>query len=62
MATPFVSGLIGLMKSIRPDLTHRQAFEILNATGVPTRDTENTGKLVQPAAAVALLLRQGEVN
>lgn len=59
MATPFVSGLIGVMKSLRPELTHRQAFDILNATGIPTRDTENTGKLVQPAAAVALLLRNG---
>lgn len=56
MATPYVSGLIGILKSLRPDLTHRQAFDILNATGIDTRDTENTGKLVQPAAAVRMLL------
>jgi thermitase len=59
MATPFVSGLLGLMKSIQPDLTAKEAFKILERTGIPTRNTGDTGKLIQPAAALTALL--GEV-
>ncbi len=56
MAAPYVSGLIGVMKSLRPELTHKQAFKILQRTGKATRDTKNTGRLIQPAAAVEALL------
>ena len=55
MSAPFVSGLLGLMKSIRPDLTNKEAFKILHNTGVNTKDTKNTGRLIQPAAAVKAL-------
>ncbi|RME97586.1 MAG: subtilisin [Bacteroidetes bacterium] len=58
MATPFVSGLLGLMKSIRPELTTREAYSILNRTGVATRNTAQTGKLIQPAAALSALLAE----
>ncbi|MEM6297164.1 MAG: S8 family serine peptidase [Bacteroidota bacterium] len=52
MATPYVSGLVGVMKSLNPDLDTEQVYEILNKTGVDTKDVENTGKLIQAAAAV----------
>jgi len=48
MATPYVAGLLGLMKSIKPNLTAQQAYEILNKTGKSTKATEQTGKLIQP--------------
>jgi thermitase len=62
MATPFVSGLLGLMKSIRPDLTAKEAYQILESTGITTRNTQETGKLIQPADAVASLLESAAAN
>lgn len=56
MATPYVSGLIGLMKSIHPKLTAREAYEILHKTGVETDRTNLTGKFIQPAAAIEDLI------
>jgi thermitase len=57
MATPYVSGLVGLMRSLKPDLTTKQAFEILNKTGIETKSKAETGKLIQPGAAVKFLLK-----
>lgn len=56
MATPYVAGLIGMMKSIRPALTTTEAWNILNETGSPTGSGNSTGKLIQPAAAIQKLL------
>lgn len=55
MAAPFVSGVIGLMKSIKPNLTTREAYELLNRTGKPTSAGASTGVLIQPAAALKAL-------
>ncbi|MEM1215672.1 MAG: S8 family serine peptidase [Bacteroidota bacterium] len=62
MATPFVSGLLGIMKSIRPDLTNKEAFKILDKTGIATKNTADTGRLIQPAAAVRALVARGADN
>lgn len=56
MATPYVSGLIGLMKSINPDLNTRQVFDIIRNTGINTNNTRKTGKFIQPAAAIEDLI------
>jgi len=56
MACPYVAGLLGIMKSIDPDLDTKKAYEILNKTGKNTKATKETGKLIQPAKAVAELL------
>ena len=56
MACPYVAGLLGIMKSIQPDLDTKKAYEILNKTGKNTKATKETGKLIQPAKAVAELL------
>lgn len=48
MAAPHVAGLIGIMKSVRPKLTTKEAFNILNASGIKTNDTEKTGMFIQP--------------
>ncbi len=52
MATPYVAGLVGLMKSINPKLTAKEVYDILNKTGKETKATDQTGKLIQPAGAV----------
>ena len=57
MATPYVAGLIGLMKSINPDLTTSQAYEILSETGIDTGDTALTGRFIQPNEALKRLLK-----
>jgi len=58
MATPYVAGLLGLMKSIYPDLTTKEAYKILKQTGLETRNTRVTGKLIHPANAVNNLLKK----
>lgn len=61
MATPYVAGLLGLLKSLNPDLTAEQAYQILNKTGKNTKSTKLTGKLIQPGDAVQELLAKSKV-
>ncbi|MFK7947624.1 MAG: S8 family serine peptidase [Saprospiraceae bacterium] len=57
MATPYVAGLLGLMKSLNPDLTTEQAYKILKSTGVDSGNTELTGKFIQPQKALEVILK-----
>ena len=57
MATPFVAGLLGVMRSVNPDLSATDAYKILKKTGVDSGDTKMTGKVVQPEAALRAALR-----
>lgn len=57
MACPFVAGLLGVMRSVNPDLDHKEAYSILAATGKVSSETRVTGKIVQPAAALSAALR-----
>ncbi len=57
MATPYVSGLVGLLKSQQPDLNTREVYQILNRTGQETKNTELTGKLIRPEAALDAVLK-----
>jgi thermitase len=57
MATPYVAGLLGLMKSLNPDLTTEQAYEILKETGIDTGSTDLTGKFIQPLNAISAVLK-----
>ena len=52
MAAPHVSGLVAVMRSIDPDLTTEKAYDILNRTGMKTKDVGLTGNMIQPAAAI----------
>lgn len=52
MATPYVSGLVGILKSFDKDLTVKEAYEILSSTGADTKNTKKTGKFIQPLAAI----------
>lgn len=48
MATPYVAGLLGMMKAVNPKMTTQEAYKILTKTGIETTDTEKTGKFIQP--------------
>ncbi len=56
MATPYVAGLVGLMKSIHPDISTREVYRILQKTGRATKAGKETGPLIQPGEAVKELL------
>jgi thermitase len=58
MAAPYVSGVVGLLRSLQPDITAREAYELLRRTGKTTRDATNTGPLIQPYRAVSALLAE----
>lgn len=57
MATPYVAGLIGLMKAINPKLTTEKVYTILKTTGQDTKNTTQTGKLIYPVKAIQALLK-----
>ncbi len=59
MATPYVAGMTGLLKAIRPDLTTAQVHSLLTRTGANTKATVETGKLIQPYDAVRELIEKG---
>lgn len=56
MATPYVAGLVGVMKAYKPALTTQEVFDILKKTGIPTHTPEETGPFIQPGKALAELL------
>ncbi|MCB0612012.1 MAG: S8 family serine peptidase [Phaeodactylibacter sp.] len=58
MATPYVSGLIGLLKSLDPDIDTQTAYQILHKSGKESKNTKETGRLIFPFAAVKELERQ----
>lgn len=57
MATPYVSGLVGLMKSIKPDLNTKEAHKLLKNNGINTKTTKYTGKFIQPAKTIEALVK-----
>lgn len=58
MAAPYVSGMIGLLRSLRPSLTTDEVYRLLKDTGKATASGSSTGPLIQPAAAVKRLMGQ----
>lgn len=56
MATPMVSGLVGLLRAFQPDLTTEQVFNILSETGMDIEDHKKTGRLIQAANALERVL------
>jgi thermitase len=56
MACPFVAGLLGVMRSLEPELTAQQAYAILHSTGEDGPETRVTGRIVQPADALDAVL------
>lgn len=58
MATPYVSGLVGLLKSLDPDLDTRTAYQIISETGKKVGNTKETGRMIYPLGAVLELEKQ----
>ncbi len=56
MATPQVSGLIGLLKAVRPELTTAEVYDILHDTGTRVPDERKTGRMVQALPALERVL------
>jgi len=56
MAAPCVSGLIGLMKSIRPGLTTSEVYEILTQSGTSSLTPETTGPIIHAGRAIEQLI------
>lgn len=52
MATPAVAGLVGMMKSLNPDLTSQDAHRILTETGATTEAGSRSGALIDPLSAL----------
>lgn len=55
MATPYVSGLVGVLKSIKPSLNTAEVYDILQDSGVGTNTTSETGRFIQPGEAIGRL-------
>ncbi|MDZ4698462.1 MAG: S8 family serine peptidase [Rhodothermales bacterium] len=56
MATPLVSGLIGVMRALDPDLTADAAYAILKETGTKLSDSNKVGLQINAEAAIATVL------
>lgn len=62
MATPYVAGLVGVMKSIQPNLTTPEVAKILMETGIDTKNTSMTGMFIQPLAAINAIQATGTMT
>ncbi|MEO0898447.1 MAG: S8 family serine peptidase [Bacteroidota bacterium] len=58
MATPIVAGLVGMMRAYNPDLSAKDAYSILNGTGIWVNDSDKVGKVIQPKAAIEEAIRK----
>ena len=52
MATPMVTGLLGVMRALNPNLTAEQAYTILHETGATVADTPRVGRVINAEAAI----------
>jgi hypothetical protein len=52
-----VAGLVAILKSVRPNLTTAQVFEILQKSGNDTPQNKATGKCIHPLNALKLALK-----
>ena len=56
MATPMVSGLIGVMRSIDPSISAQEVYTILHETGATHQDHKKVGRTIDMNAAVEAVL------
>ena len=52
MATPYVAGLVAVIRSLHPHMDTDEVYRLLHDTGMVIDDTEWTGRLIQAGAAV----------
>lgn len=56
MATPFVAGLIGILRSFEPELTTEEVYDLLHETGTRTASGQDIGRLINAEAALRQVL------
>ncbi|HMB91767.1 MAG TPA: S8 family serine peptidase [Rhodothermales bacterium] len=56
MATPVVSGLVGVMRAINPNLTADEAYRILHETGTTVAASDQVGRVINAEAAILAVL------
>jgi thermitase len=52
MSTPIVSGLVGVMRSLNPDITAEQVYNVLRESGKTLKDSNSIGRLVNASSAI----------
>jgi thermitase len=56
MATPLVSGLLGVMRALDPDLSAAQAYTILHQSGIDLTDSDKVGRMIDAEEAIKAVL------
>jgi len=56
MSTPVVSGIIGMMRALNPDISDEDVWKILEETSRPVRHSAQIGNLVDAEAAIQRVL------
>jgi thermitase len=56
MSTPMVSGLIGVMRSLDPEITAGEVYDVLQKTGISLKDSKEIGKLINAEEAIKTVL------
>ncbi|NNF04503.1 MAG: S8 family serine peptidase, partial [Rhodothermales bacterium] len=56
MSTPVVSGLVGVMRSLSPDITDEEVYRILEETGRDVKNSKRIGRLIDAEAAVKAVM------
>lgn len=57
MSAPMVSGLLGVMRALNPDLSATDAYQILNNTGTVTAEAQEIGHVINAEAAIQAVLQ-----
>ncbi len=58
MAAPHVAGMVGLMKSIRPEAQVEEIYKALHEKGKETKQTARTGRFLQPAPTLRAFIKK----
>lgn len=58
MATPMVSGLVGVMRAMQPEMTPRQAYRVLHETGKDGADTQKIGRAIHASSALKRTMKK----
>jgi thermitase len=56
MATPFIAGLAGIIKSYKPDISTAEMYELLESTAIDTKSPKTIGKLPDAYQAMNKIL------
>ena len=62
MATPLVSGLLGVMRALNPELSASQAYKILHESGETLGDSDKVGRMIDADAAIRTVLDQKQAQ